>query len=218
MKKIAVYVTVALLALCVLIVAVNKAGAVKSQTSQPATSTPTTSTPATSTPATSTPSTTTPATTAPSTSTFSYNNRPLGRWLTSNTIFLTTLINDTKKTVDNLISMDLSSAEQACPQLRCDIATMKGNPPPVDTLGWSRALRAAPSGYRCPPIPDALAAQDLNDGMALLESAINNIITGINAGHGDYSRGDLIQLGELQMKQVNDYFAKVLKDIAAAQK
>ena len=202
-KKVAAGLAISLLVLCLLIVIGHRSGTVKSQAnSQPATSTPAKSTPTTSTPATSTPAAT-PAT---------YRNRPVGRWVTTNVVFLTTLINDTNNTVDFLKNENLAYAEEACPQLRCDIATMQGRPPPRDSLASSRALSPAPSGYRCPPIPDPQTAADLNAGMSQLQSAIAHLINGENSFNGD-----LIRLAESEMQAASATFAKVQTDLGNAQ-
>jgi hypothetical protein len=100
---------------------------------------------------------------------------------------------------------NLAYAEIACPQLLCDIRTMQGRPPPTNEL---RSLKPVPSGYRCPPIPDAQTAADLNVGMAQLNSAINHIITGENSFNGN-----LIRLGESETQAACDTFAKVLEDL-----
>ncbi len=202
-KKVAAGLAISLLVLCLLIVIGHRSGTVKSQAnSQPATSTPAKSTPTTSTPATSTPAAT-PAT---------YRNRPVGRWVTTNVVFLTTLITDTNNTVDFLKNENLAYAEEACPQLRCDIATMQGRPPPQDSLASSRALSPAPSGYRCPPIPDPQTAADLNAGMSQLQSAIAHLINGENSFNGD-----LIRLAESEMQAASATFAKVQTDLGNAQ-
>ena len=198
MKKFAVILAVSLLALCMLIVVVHRSATVKSQTStQPATSTPTT---------------TTPTTTTSTTTNASFRNRPVGRWVTSNMVFLSTLINDTSNTVDYLKNENLAYAELACPQLRCDIATMQGGPPPSDALASSRSLSPAPSGYRCPPIPDPQTAVELNAGMSQLNSAIADLINGENSFNGD-----LIRYAETEMQAASDTFAKVLTDLGNAQ-
>ena len=127
-------------------------------------------------------------------------------------VFLTTLINDTNKTLEYLNNMNLAYAEIACPQLRCDIATMQGNPPPADALANSRALQPAPSGYRCPPIPDPTTAGELNAGMAVLTSAITHLIRGENSFNGD-----LIRLSETEFKAASDSFARVLVDLGNSQ-
>lgn len=132
----------------------------------------------------------------------------MSEWAIKNMVFLNTLIGDSKLMLSYLMDSNLAYAEIACPQLRCDIATMRGLAPPRDALASSRALRPAPSGYRCPPIPDAQAAADLNVGMAQLESAIYHIITGENTYNGE-----LIRLGESETKAACDTFAKVLTDI-----
>jgi hypothetical protein len=196
-KKTAIALAVPLLALCVLVVVFYANGTVKSQTS--------------STPSTTTPSTTTPSATTPVATTV-IRNRPVSRWVTANMTFLTTLVDDTKSALSYLSNENLAYAEVACPQLRCDIATMQGRPPPADSLASSRALQAAPSGYRCPPIPDALAAADLNAGMAQLESAISHLITGENRFNGD-----LIRLAEAEMQSASATFDKVITDLENAQ-
>ncbi len=202
-KKVAVGLAVLVLVVSVLVIVGHKGGTVKSQTSsQPAVPTSTSSTPTASTP---------PASTAPTTSA-SYTNRPVGRWVTSHMVFLTTLINDTNRALGYLKNENLAYAEVACPQLRCDIATMQGRPPPADSLASSRALRAAPSGYICPPIPDAQTMADLNVGMAQLETAINSIITGENRFDGP-----MIQSALPQMQAASDTFEKVLVDLGKAQ-
>ena len=196
-KKVAVGLAVSLLALCLLIVVGHGSGTLKGQTSsQPATSAPVASS---------------PAVLTPDTANTTYGNRPVGRWVTSNMVFLTTLINDTKSALAYLEGMNLAYAEIACPQLRCDIAVLQGRPTPRDALAGSRALASVPSGYRCPPIPDAQSAADLNAGMAQLESAIAHIINGENTFNGDF-----IQLGEAEMKAASATFDKVLDDLGKA--
>ena len=132
--------------------------------------------------------------------------------MTTNGVFLTTLIDDTNSTVAFMKNEQLAFAEVACPQLRCDIATMRGLPPPADSLANSRALQAAPSGYRCPPIPDATTMGELNAGMATLESAIAHLIRGENSFNGD-----LIQLSEAEMQAASASFARVQTDLGNAQ-
>jgi hypothetical protein len=189
MKKIAVVLAAAMLVLGLFFAVGYRHGTVTSQTSPQTTGTA-------------------PAETAPEATGDTFANREVGRWVTSNMIFLTTLINDTNKTLDYLANENLAYAEVACPQLRCDIATMLGLRPPVDTLASSRALKPAPSGYRCPPIPNAQAAANLNAGCAQLEMAINHLITGINTHNGDLIRG-----AEPEMQAASAYFAQVLVDL-----
>lgn len=121
MKKIAVGLAVSLLVLCLFIVVGRRSGSVNSQTnSQPASSTPA---PSTTTPSTTTPSTPAARTTAPV-------NRPMSRWMTTNLTMLTTLINDSKKLEFYISNMQLDYAEETGVQIRCDINTMRGVPPP----------------------------------------------------------------------------------------
>jgi hypothetical protein len=208
MKKTAVGLTALLLALVLLVVLLHLGGIVTSQTSpQPGTSAPTTS--------------------APAAATSRYTNRAVGRWETSNMMWLNTLINDTKMTIGYLENMNLAYAEEAFPQLLCDIRTLQGRNPPdwspnadisgdppwVETVrpNGGRDLWAAPSGYKCPPIPDAQAAADLNLACAQLETAINHMISGINN-----SNGDLIQLGEAEIKQASATLSTVVTDLGNA--
>jgi len=186
-KKVTYILIGSLLALCLLVVVGYQLGTAKSQTNtqQPASS----------------------ATSAPDTTATTVKNRPVARWATSNMSWLSTLINDSKTMLSYLKDMNLAYAEIACPQLRCDIATMRGG-----TAPWgisTRALVAAPSGHKCPPIPDAQTAADLNVGLAQLESAINHIIRGIRNHNGD-----LIMLGESETQAACDTFDKVSQDLA----
>lgn len=87
-----------------------------------------------------------------------------------------------------------------------------GRPPPSDALASSRSLSPAPSGYKCPPIPDATAAAELNAGMAHLESAIAHLIQGENS-----LSEDLIRLAEDELTAVSATFARVLTDLGNAQ-
>lgn len=199
MKKVDYILVVSLLALCLLLLVGYGKGTVNSQTS---------SKPAASVPAASAPSSSVPAASVPAATTPSVKNRPVARWVTTNMVFLNTLINDSNKMSSYLENGNLAYAEIACPQLRCDIATMQGRPPPSDSLASSRALKAAPSGYKCPPIPDAQTAADLDAGMAQLETAISDLITGINKANGEQ-----IQLAESEAKAANETFAKVLTDL-----
>jgi len=189
-KKVMSILLVSLLTLCLLVVVGYQLGTAKSQANaqQPASS----------------------ATSAPDTTTTTVKNRPVARWVTSNMVWLSTLIDDSKTMLSYLKDMNLAYAEIACPQLRCDIATMRGRPAPWDPWGSStRTLAAAPSGHKCPPIPDAQTAADLNVGLAQLESAINHIFKGINCHNGD-----LIMLGESETQAACDTFDKVLQDLA----
>lgn len=194
--KVDILLMVALLSLCLLYFVGNRTGTVESQTSsQPATSTPATST---------------PAAPASDTTTTDVKNRPMSRWMTSNAVWLNTLINDSKKMLAYLKDMNLAYAEIACPQLTADIATMRGRSPMWNMMGlYTRYLEDAPSGHRCPPIPDAQTAADLNVGMAQLESAIRNIFNGINTHNGA-----LIMLGESETQAACDTFDRVLEDLS----
>ena len=132
-------------------------------------------------------------------------NRPIARWMTNNSIFLSTLVFDSNQMLSYLKAGDLYDAEIACPQLLCDIRTMQGRPKPTSQM---RSLAPAPSGYKCPPIPDPQVAADLNAGMSQLESAIKHIISGEN-----HFNGDRIRLGESETQAACDTFAQMQKDI-----
>lgn len=193
MKKIAAGLAVSLLVLSLLVVVGLRSGIIKGKTrSQPATSTPTASTPAT--------------------TTISPNKRLMNRWLTSYGIFFTTLINDAQKTLDYLKNENIAYAVEACPQLRCDMATLQGRPPPVDSLAFSRGVEAAPSGYRCPPIPDAQSVADLNAGIAQLETAIAHLINGENRFDGE-----MIRSAEPEMEAAIKTLSKVSEDFGKVQ-
>src|SRR5659263_168761 len=116
-------------------------GIVSSQTTTPAAS--------------STPASSTPAAAAPVATSSTVANRPVSEWETTNMVFLTTLITDSNQMLTYLKNENLAYAEISSPQLLCDIRTMQGRAP---ATGQLRALQPAPSGYRCPPIPDALTA------------------------------------------------------------
>ncbi|MFH1149495.1 MAG: hypothetical protein V1748_03375 [Actinomycetota bacterium] len=210
MKKIAVSLAVVLLVLCLSIVVLYKSGAVTSQTTpQPGTSAPTTA--------------------APVAAASSYANRAVGRWQTSNMVWLNTLIFDTNTCIEYLDDMNLAYAEETFPQLLCDIRTLQGRNPPdwspaadisgdppwVETVrpNGGRDLWAAPSGYKCTPIPDAQSAADLNLALAQLETAISHMISGINN-----SNGDLIRLGEAEIKQASATLGTVVTDLGNANK
>ena len=209
MKKTIVGIAVSLLVIGLFVVVV-KSGTAKSQTSSPTSSSTTSSTPSTPTPSTNTPSTSS-APTATATASVGYKNRPLARWEVTNMVFLTTLINDTNKALAYLEGMNMPYAEVALPQLSCDIDVLKGRNSPSQSSMNSRALGPVPSGYKCPPIPDAQSAADLNVGMAQLESAIVHITNGENS-----SNGDLTQLGEAEMKAASKTFEKVITDLGTA--
>jgi hypothetical protein len=233
LKKIAVTLAVAMLALGLLIVVVHRSGTIKGQTS-------------------STPSASAPATSAPSSavaSTAPVVNRPVSRWLTTNQTLLNSLIDDSKKLQDYISNMQLDYAEATCVQMRCDINTMRGVPPPdtgddmyyfppgepvvylpVEAKGmvlnspiprnwlmWnrlsiqnysSRELQGAPSGVECPPIPDAQAAADLNAGLAQLETAVDRMVNGVNDSNESYLLGL-----EAELKAANETLQKVLTDL-----
>lgn len=140
-----------------------------------------------------------------------YANRPLGRWQTQNMVFLNTIIKDTKKTLEYIDEENLAYAEVACGQLMIDIWVLRGKPvhaPAREPLSGSRALALAPSGYACPPIPDAVAQADLNAGLAQLEQAVNHLITGIKT-----SNGPMIMAAEPEMQAAAASFDKVLVDM-----
>lgn len=190
-KNSEIILVVSLLALCLLVFFGFRMGIVSSQTTTPAAS--------------STPASSTPAAAAPVATSSTVANRPVSEWETTNMVFLTTLITDSNQMLTYLKNENLAYAEISSPQLLCDIRTMQGRAP---ATGQLRALQPAPSGYRCPLIPDALTAADLNAGMAQLESAIKHIITGENSFNGD-----LIRLGEAETQAACDTFAKVLTDL-----
>lgn len=200
MKKAELIMMVSLLALCLLFGFGFRQGVVESQTTQPET----TGTTPEATPGT-TPSGTTPAATTAAPSETTAANRPISRWVTANGTFLTTLINDANLMLSYLKEMNLAYAEIACPQLLCDIRTLQGRAAPT---AWMRSLMPCPSGYRCPPIPDAQTAADLNAGMSWLEQAINHIIDGENA-----LNGDMVRTGEAETQIAVDHFTKVLQDL-----
>jgi hypothetical protein len=200
-EKLDYILVIMLVVLCLAIGFGYTKGTVKSQTSsQPASSTPTSSAPASSAPTSSA-----PATAAPPAAATTVTNRPMARWMTSNSIFLTTLVDDSNKLLSYLKAGDLYNAEVACPQLLCDIRTLQGRCPPRSEL---RALKPVPSGYKCPPIPDPTVAADLNAGMSQLESAIQHIIYGENRFNGD-----LIRQGEAETQAACDTFAQMQKDL-----
>jgi hypothetical protein len=187
------FLVVSTVALCLLVILGLRVGVVSSQTTTPASSAPASSA---------------PAAPAAGASSSTVANRPLAEWQTTNMVFLTTLIRDANQMLSYLKGENLAYAEIACPQLLCDIRTMQGRSP---ATGWLRYLQPAPSRYRCPPIPDAQAAADLNAGMAQLEAAVNHIITGENSFNGD-----MIRLGEAETQAACDTFAKVLTDLQNA--
>ena len=196
MKKLDYILVVILLALCLLIGFGYTKGTVKSQTSsQPASSTPTSSKPTSS----------APTSSAPTSTATTVTNRPMARWMTSNSIFLTTLVDDSNKMLSYLKDGNLYDAEITCPQLLCDIRTMQGRYKPTSEM---RSLKPVPSGYRCPPIPDATVAADLNAGMSQLQSAIKHIISGENSFNGN-----LIRQGETETQAACDTFAQMQKDL-----
>lgn len=156
------------------------------------------------------PETETSAPTAPAQDdTSEVKNRPVARWITTNMVMLKSLINDSKQLEHYLSNEQLGYAEEACPQLVCGIATMRGQSPPADALAASRCLKPVCSGFKCPPIPDAQAAADLNTGLAQLETAINHLITGINTSNGELIRG-----AEPEVIAANETFDKVLEDLS----
>jgi len=195
--RVEIVLLVVLLLVSLLYFVTNRAGTVESQANPEETSTEEPATPV--------------ATKAPAAAaeTGGVRNRPMARWITSNMVWLNTLINDAKKMLGYLKDMNLAYAEIACPQLAADIATMRGQAPLWHRMGlYTRYLDDAPSRHRCPPIPDTQTAADLDLGMAQLESAIRNIINGINT-----SNGALIMLGESETQAACDTFDKVLKDL-----
>ena len=125
MKKTAIGMAVVLLmiGLGLVMVVVVGGGTLKGQTSTPASSTPSKTTP-------STPSTTTPSAPVASTAVV---NRALSRWMTTNQTLLASLITDSQKLQDYISNMQMDYAETAGEQVRCDINTMRGVPPPNTT-------------------------------------------------------------------------------------
>ena len=114
MKKIVVCLTVLITAVCLVagfVLVVQRSQSIRGQTKP-------------------TPTGSAPAAPQPDSSAPASVNRPVSRWVTTNMIMLNTLLHDSKKLEYYVSEMNLDYAEQTCQQIRCDINTMRGVPPP----------------------------------------------------------------------------------------